>query len=359
MLLQQNAGGETPRLAGTRLLACSPHLRTYYPPQVQATPPTDLLTYSPLTYSLRHHEFLRGRPPLLQPRGRPARAHRQHAAAAAVAKREVQVEVTIELDNGEIATFIGYRVQHDNARGPMKGGLALPSPGRSRRDPQPGRADDLKTAVVDIPYGGAKGGIAVNRRTLQPPRARAAHPQVHRRHPRRHRPRHRHPRPRHGHRRRGDGLDHEPVQQVPRLQPRRASPASRSSCTASPAARKPPAAASASSRSRRSAGSAASRRRRRVAIQGFGNVGSHAAKFLSEAECKVVAISDVSGAYYRPEGIDVLAAIRYVEPERAVARRLRQAPSKISNEELLELDVDILDPRGAGRRDHARRTSAK
>src|SRR5690606_6284738 len=48
-----------------------------------------------------------------------------------------------------------------------------------------------------------------------------------------------------------------------------------------------------------------------VAIQGFGNVGSHTAKFLAEAECKVVAISDLSGGYYNPEGIDVLGAVRY------------------------------------------------
>src|SRR5690349_9312771 len=40
-----------------------------------------------------------------------------------VAKREIQVQVTIELDNDEVATFVGYRVQHDNSRGPMKGGF--------------------------------------------------------------------------------------------------------------------------------------------------------------------------------------------------------------------------------------------
>ena len=39
------------------------------------------------------------------------------------AKREVQVQIAVEMDNGDLQTFIGYRVQHDNARGPMKGGL--------------------------------------------------------------------------------------------------------------------------------------------------------------------------------------------------------------------------------------------
>ncbi|MFM9195746.1 MAG: Glu/Leu/Phe/Val family dehydrogenase, partial [Planctomycetia bacterium] len=84
------------------------------------------------------------------------------------AKREVQVQIPVELDSGELATFIGYRVQHNNARGPMKGGL--------RYHPQVD-LDEVralaslmtwKTAVVDIPYGGAKGGIAVDPTRLSP-----------------------------------------------------------------------------------------------------------------------------------------------------------------------------------------------
>ena len=48
-----------------------------------------------------------------------------------------------------------------------------------------------------------------------------------------------------------------------------------------------------------------------VAIQGFGNVGSHAAKFLTESDFRVVAVSDLSGAYYRPEGLDIQHVLRY------------------------------------------------
>lgn len=81
-------------------------------------------------------------------------------------ERDVKVQVAIRLDSGEIETFIGYRVQHDNARGPMKGGL--------RYHPQVDDAEvrtlaqlmTWKTAVVDLPYGGAKGGIAVDPRSL-------------------------------------------------------------------------------------------------------------------------------------------------------------------------------------------------
>ncbi|NDC54208.1 MAG: DUF3769 domain-containing protein, partial [Planctomycetia bacterium] len=77
------------------------------------------------------------------------------------AKREVQVQIPVELDSGQITTYVGYRVQHNDARGPMKGGL--------RYHPQVD-LDEVralaalmtwKTAVVNLPYGGAKGGIAL------------------------------------------------------------------------------------------------------------------------------------------------------------------------------------------------------
>ncbi len=81
-------------------------------------------------------------------------------------QREVQVQIAIEMDNGRIETFLGYRVQHDRARGPMKGGL--------RYHPTVD-LDDVralatlmtwKNAVVNLPYGGAKGGVAVDPRQV-------------------------------------------------------------------------------------------------------------------------------------------------------------------------------------------------
>ncbi len=77
-------------------------------------------------------------------------------------RREVQVRVTIELDNGQLANFVGFRVQHNNYRGPMKGGLRY----HPEVDLDETRAlaslMSWKTAVVDLPYGGAKGGIGVD-----------------------------------------------------------------------------------------------------------------------------------------------------------------------------------------------------
>jgi glutamate dehydrogenase (NAD(P)+) len=82
--------------------------------------------------------------------------------------RELKVEVAIEMDDGRVEVFTGYRVQHNSARGPFKGGI--------RYHPE---ADDdevnalaslmtWKTAVVGIPFGGGKGGVKVDPRKLSP-----------------------------------------------------------------------------------------------------------------------------------------------------------------------------------------------
>lgn len=83
-----------------------------------------------------------------------------------------------------------------------------------------------------------------------------------------------------------------------------------------------------------------------VAIQGFGNVGSHSAKLLSAEGCKIVAISDVSGAYVNKKGINVGIAMDYVKKLRTLAGfEKTNDVTKLQNPlELLELEVDILVP---------------
>ncbi len=82
--------------------------------------------------------------------------------------REIKVECSITRDDGQLASFVGFRVQHDNARGPMKGGI------RFHHEVDPDEVNALaslmtwKTAVVNLPYGGAKGGIACDPRSLSP-----------------------------------------------------------------------------------------------------------------------------------------------------------------------------------------------
>lgn len=80
--------------------------------------------------------------------------------------REIKVECSITRDDGSVGTYVGFRVQHDNSRGPMKGGI------RYHPEVDPDEVNALaslmtwKTAVANLPYGGAKGGIAVDPKTL-------------------------------------------------------------------------------------------------------------------------------------------------------------------------------------------------
>jgi len=80
-----------------------------------------------------------------------------------------------------------------------------------------------------------------------------------------------------------------------------------------------------------------------AAVQGFGNVGSISAKLLEEQGVTIVAISDVSGAYYNKGGIDIVNAIKYVEKNGGTLEGFTDG-DKITNDELLELDVDVLVP---------------
>ena len=76
--------------------------------------------------------------------------------------RELMVEVPLRKDDGSIQSFRGFRVQHNNSRGPFKGGIRF----HQEVDLDEGRSlaslKTWKTSLVDIPYGGGKGGITLN-----------------------------------------------------------------------------------------------------------------------------------------------------------------------------------------------------
>jgi len=80
-----------------------------------------------------------------------------------------------------------------------------------------------------------------------------------------------------------------------------------------------------------------------VAVQGFGNVGSIAAELLEEQGCTIVAVSDVTGGYYNANGLDVKAVQNYVQSNGGSLDGYAEA-DVISNDELLTLDVDVLVP---------------
>ena len=260
--------------------------------------------------------------------------------------REVRVEVVIELDSGKIGNFIGYRVQHDNARGPFKGGLRYHPTVDQDEARSLASLMTWKTALVDLPFGGAKGGINCDPNKLSRGELERLtrkfiekiHDMIG--------PAQGHPRPRHGHRRPGDGLDHERIRASTRGSTRPASPASRSSSTARPAARRPPASAWRSSPAR------CSRRLKRTiagttfAIQGYGNVGSHTARCLAQMGGKIVGVSDAYGAVVNPEGIDIAELDKHV----AVSHKIVgfKGGDAITNEQLLTMPVDVLIPAALG-----------
>ncbi len=80
--------------------------------------------------------------------------------------REVQVEVPVRMDDGHIEVFTGYRIQHNGARGPCKGGIRYHPD--ADHDEVLGLATIMtwKTALMDIPFGGAKGGVTVDPKQL-------------------------------------------------------------------------------------------------------------------------------------------------------------------------------------------------
>ncbi len=98
---------------------------------------------------------------------RAARIADVSASTEAVLKtpyRELRVEVPIRRDNGQLEVYLGYRVQHDNSRGPFKGGIRFHKSAAIEEIRALASLMTWKTALVDLPFGGAKGGIAVDTR---------------------------------------------------------------------------------------------------------------------------------------------------------------------------------------------------
>src|SRR5262249_47140106 len=81
-------------------------------------------------------------------------------------KREIIVEVPLRRDDGKYATFRGYRVQHNDARGPFKGGLRYHPTVDLAEARTLAHLMSMKTAVMNIPFGGGKGGIACDPKQL-------------------------------------------------------------------------------------------------------------------------------------------------------------------------------------------------
>lgn len=262
----------------------------------------------------------------------------------AQAERTLIVALPVTMDDGHLEVFTGYRVQHSTARGPGKGGIRFhPS---VNLDEVQGLAMlmSFKCAVTDLPLGGAKGGVAVDPRRLSTNEVQRL-------------------------------TKRYTAAILPIIGPEQDIPAPDVNTNEQTMAwivdtvtmmtgkhspevvtGKPVDLGGSRGRTEATGRGVAFvtlevlRRdgrdpaKTRVAIQGFGNVGSVTAKALAAAGCRIVAISDVSGGYADPAGIDIARAVEHAR--RNPARTLEGLPgaSTISNAELLAMDVDVLVP---------------
>lgn len=260
-------------------------------------------------------------------------------------RRELSVELPIKLDNGDWRLYHGYRVQHDNSRGPCKGGLRYHP---SVNDDEVRALASLmtwKTALVDIPFGGAKGGIS-----CEPQR-----------------------------------MSKDEVQRLTRafvgaidelIGPKKDIPApdvntsaqtmawimdeysSRHGYSPAVVTGKPLHLMGIEGRVD-ATGRGVSMlvqeacathnipiKGARVVIQGFGNVGGYAAMLLHEAGAKIIAIGDAKGVVHDPDGLDIPALTLYYAQKRTVAGF--PGVATLEDDQLFTLPCDILIPAALG-----------
>jgi glutamate dehydrogenase/leucine dehydrogenase len=257
-------------------------------------------------------------------------------------KRALIVSIPVKMDNGEVKVFMGCRVQHNDARGPYKGGI--------RYHPEVTLSEvtalamwmTWKCAIIDIPYGGAKGGVCCNPKEMSigelerltrrytsmlldfiGPYQDVPAPDVY--------------------------TDAQTMAWIVDTYSRFKGYSVPEVATGKPIViggllgRE-----EATSRGVTFCVREATKHIKMplkgssVAVQGFGSVGWNAARILSEMGCKIVAVSDSQGGIHDPKGVNPIAAFEHKEKTGSVLGFRRS--EKITNEELLELKCDILVP---------------
>jgi len=259
-------------------------------------------------------------------------------------KRVLEVSIPTKMDNGQLKVFTGYRVQHNVARGPAKGGI--------RYHPNV-TVDEVKalamwmtwkTATVNIPYGGAKGGVICDPKRMSKPEL--------------------------------ERMTRRYASEIlPIIGPEQDIPApdvytdsqtmawimdtysmTKGHSCPGVVTGKPVSIGGSEGRAEATARGCVvvveeackvkkmSLRGATVAIQGFGHAGSIAAKLFTEKKARVIAISDSRGGVFNSRGIDPLKAMRYKERSGTVVGM--PGTSRISNDDLLTMKCDILVPAG-------------
>ncbi len=259
-------------------------------------------------------------------------------------KRIIEVNIPVKMDSGEIEVFTGYRVQHNDDRGPYKGGL--------RYHPELNLSEvkalamwmTWKCAVVNIPFGGAKGGIVCNPKQLSKNELERL--------------------TRNYTARMIDFLGADKDIPAPDMYTSAREMAwimdtySTHTGKYSPGVvtGKPVEIGGAEGREEATgyglaiitdeAVKAFNLNCRCVAVQGFGNVGYNVARFLHKMGFKIIGVSDSKGAIYSEEGLNPEKVMEHKKKTGRVSGL--KGAKDISNEELLELEVDVLIPAALG-----------
>jgi glutamate dehydrogenase (NAD(P)+) len=257
-------------------------------------------------------------------------------------RRILEVSIPTKMDNGQVKVFTGFRVQHNVARGPAKGGLRY-HPGVTLDEVKALAAwMTWKTATVNIPYGGAKGGVICDPKRMSKGEL--------------------------------ERMTRRFTSEIlPIIGPEQDIPApdvytdsqtmawimdtysmTKGYSTLGVVTGKPVSLGGSEGRAEATARGCLvtceeackvkkiNLRGASVAIQGFGNAGSVAAKLFTEKKARVIAISDSRGGVFNSRGIDPLKARRYKDRSGTVVGM--PGTSRISNEDLLTLKCDILIP---------------
>lgn len=257
--------------------------------------------------------------------------------------REIQAEIPVRTDDGSLKVFTGFRVQHSDVRGPCKGGLRFHPTVDLDQMRALAMAMTCKTAVANVPFGGAMGGIRCDPRTIS---AKELESLTRKYTSRMH-------------------LVMGPYRDVPEpdvntdpqvmawiLDEYSSAHGYTPACvTGKPVeiggtlGRDGATGRGLSLLLREVAGERAwEMDGLRVAIQGFGNVGSNAARILHDLGCQIVAVSDVHGAIFNVNGLDIDGLLAHVQGTGSVLGS--PGAEDISQEALLECDCEVLVPAG-------------
>lgn len=257
-------------------------------------------------------------------------------------KRALIVDVPIVMDDGTIRHFEGYRVQHNLSRGPGKGGIRYHPDVDLNEVMALSAWMTIKTAVLNLPFGGAKGGIRVDPRQLSP--------------------------------RELERLTRRYTSEISHIiGPQKDIPApdvgtnpnvmgwimdtyssGQGHTVTGVVTGKPVHLGGSLGRIKATGrgvfitGQQVAEKIKlpldgaRIAVQGFGNVGSEAAYLFADSKAKIVTIQDHTGTIFNPEGIDLAALKMYMETHQGVGGF--EGAQAISDEEFWSVDMDILIP---------------